>query len=90
MDKKCKKELLDAFLKIKNPALMDAFLRDILTPAEYSDIIARWQIVKALANDVPQREIARKLKVSISKITRGSRELLDKQGGFWKVLKMTK
>jgi TrpR family trp operon transcriptional repressor len=90
MGKKCKKDLLDAFLKIKNAALMDEFLRDILTPAEYNDIIARWQIVKKLANNMPQREIARQLKVSISKITRGSRELLNKQGGFWKVLKMTK
>lgn len=90
MNRKYKEDLLDAFLKIKKPALMDAFLRDILTPVEYRDIITRWQIVKELSNNLPQREIARKLKVSISKITRGSRELSDKHGGFWKILKLTK
>lgn len=90
MNQKYKKELIDVLLRVKNRELMDEFLQDILTPAEYKDIITRWQIVKQLARGVPQREIAKNLKVSIAKITRGSRELQNDQGGFWSVLKKTK
>ena len=69
---------------------MDEFLEDILTPVEFEDIITRWQIIKQLSRGVPQREIAKQLGVSIAKITRGSRELKDKKGGFNKVLSMKK
>lgn len=69
---------------------MDEFIEDILTPTELEDIITRWQIIKQLSKGRPQREIAKRLGVSIAKITRGSRELRDKKGGFWKVLKMKK
>lgn len=69
---------------------MDGFMEDILTPAEFEDIVTRWQIIKQLSRGVPQRKIAISLGVSIAKITRGSRELLDKNGGFWRVLKMKK
>lgn len=67
---------------------MDGFIEDILTPTEFEEIVTRWQIVKQLSKGVPQREIATKLGVSIAKITRGSRELRDKEGGFWQVLKL--
>lgn len=65
-------------------------MEDILTPTEFEEIVTRWQIIKQLSKGVPQRKIAKNLKVSITKITRGSRELRDKKGGFWKVLKSTK
>ncbi len=69
-----------------NRRILDEFLVDLLTPQEYEDLLTRWQIVKRLAAGVPQREIARALNVSIAKITRGSRELRNKQGGFWQLL----
>lgn len=87
MDKKYRQELINLLIGIKNAKLMDEFMEDILTPAEFEEIVTRWQIVKQLSKGVPQREIAKKLGVSIAKITRGSRELRDKKGGFWKVLK---
>lgn len=81
-----RKELNNLLVNIKNPALMDKFLQDLLTPSEYEDIEVRLQIVKKLMQKTPQRKIAKQLGVSIAKITRGSRELLDKNGGFWRVL----
>ncbi len=66
--------------------LLESFLEDLLTPAEFEDLVKRWRIVTMLDAGVPQREIATKLGVSLSKITRGSRELLDKKGGFAKLL----
>jgi TrpR family trp operon transcriptional repressor len=71
---------------ISDPQLMAEFLEDLLTPAEYHDIVTRLQIVKQLDAGVPQRDIAQDLGVSISKVTRGSRELLDAEGGFRKIL----
>jgi Trp operon repressor len=35
-----------------------------------------------LENKVPHREIAKKLKVSVATINRGSMELANKKGGF--------
>ncbi|MBI5221139.1 MAG: helix-turn-helix domain-containing protein [Candidatus Liptonbacteria bacterium] len=69
-----------------DPNLLRAFLRDILTPAEYRELITRWQIIKMLSSGVSQREIAKKLNVGIATITRGTRELSDPQGGFRQLL----
>ncbi len=69
--------------------LLKAFLTDLLTPAEYRDTALRWRIIKLLSQGVAQRDIAESLGVSLSKITRGSRELLDQNGGFAKVLKQS-
>lgn len=70
--------------------MLRAFLRDLLTPAEYRDTALRWRIVKLLSQGIPQRDIAESLGVSLSKITRGSRELADDQGGFAKILNQRK
>lgn len=57
-------------------------LQDILTPRELLSVAERWQIVLALSKRLPQRTIAEDLRVSISKITRGSRTLKYGSGGF--------
>ena len=57
-------------------------LEDILTPQEIDSLAERWQLVQELAKGTPQREVAEKLSVSISKITRGSRVLQYGRGGF--------
>lgn len=80
-------ELLQVLLSIRSPKLLKHFLTDLLTPQELKEITTRWQIVKNLAQGMPQRKIAKKLHVSISKITRGSREMLDPHGGFQMILK---
>lgn len=66
----------------KNRILMREFLYDILSPAEYKELAIRWQIIKMLKSDVPHRDIAQNLKVSVATVTRGSRELMNKKGGF--------
>ena len=90
MNLKYRQELINLLTNIKNSKLMSEFIKDILTPTEFEEIIIRWQIIKQLSKGVSQREIAKNLKVSIATITRGSRELRDKKGGFWKILKMKK
>ncbi len=66
----------------KNKGLLREFLFDLLSPKEYKDLAVRWQIIKALEAKVPHRDIAKKLKVGVATINRGSRELANKKGGF--------
>ena len=80
------KDLADIILKIKDRKLAKNFLIDILTPFEREEIESRWALVKMLAKGIPQREIAKKLGISLCKITRGSRELKYGKGSFKKLL----
>jgi TrpR family trp operon transcriptional repressor len=79
-------QLARIFAGIHDPELIEAFLRCLLTPAETADIAARWALVKALGNKIPQREIARDLGISLCKITRGSRELKKTNSAFSRAL----
>jgi TrpR family trp operon transcriptional repressor len=78
-------ELSRALAKVKDPELIKSFLEGLLTPAERADIAARWALVKELEQKVPQREIARKLGLSLCKITRGSKELKKEDSPFKKL-----
>ena len=83
-----KKELIEIFSKIDGDKnFMTEFLLDILTPAEFEDLALRWQIVKKLSKGETHREIAGELGLGISTVTRGSRELRKKHGGFALMLK---
>lgn len=55
---------------------LNQFFELVLTPAEREKIAARYQILCELAKDeLTQREIAAKLKVSIFNVTRGANQL---------------
>ena len=82
-------ELSQAFSKTSDRALIEDFLRCLLTPAELADIAGRWALVKALRQKKTQREIARDLGVSLCKITRGSRELKKENSAFSRILAET-
>ncbi|MDR2434396.1 MAG: trp operon repressor [Treponema sp.] len=79
-------ELAGALSRTRDSALIEDFLRCLLTPAETADIAARWALVKALNEKIPQREIAKNLGVSLCKITRGSRELKKPNSAFVRIL----
>ena len=80
-------ELAEAVGSLPNAKVARDFLSDILTPQEFEDIALRWQIVKALYKGVTQREVAKKLHVSLCKVTRGSRELKYGHKGFQYLMK---
>lgn len=75
-------ELYALFRSIENEREARILLEDILTPQELDSVATRWQEIQLLASGLPQREIARKLGISMSKITRGSRMLQYGSGGF--------
>lgn len=76
------RELCELFAAISNPKEAEKLLTDLLTPQEIESLAERWQLIQLLAKGVPQREVAEELKISISKVTRGSRVLQYGTGGF--------
>ena len=83
-----KKELVKVFSKIHgDKSFMHEFLIDILTPAEFETLALRWQIVKKLNKGETRRAVAGDLGLGISTVTRGSRELRNKNGGFHLMLR---
>ncbi len=73
-------EVADLFAGISDRHEMHQLLREIMTTAELSDLALRWRLMQRLHDGIPQRRIAAELKVSLCKITRGSR-ILKKPGG---------
>lgn len=84
------RELCELFSSIDTPKEADLLLKDLLTPQEMESLAERWQLVQLLAQGISQREIAEKLNVSISKVTRGSRVLQYGAGGFMHFLRKLK
>ncbi|MFH1201029.1 MAG: Trp family transcriptional regulator [bacterium] len=83
-----RKELVEVFVKAAgNKNLMAEFLVDITTPAEFDAFALRWQIVKKLNKGDTHRSIAGDLGLGISTVSRGFRELRNKNGGFHLMLK---
>ncbi len=64
-----------ALCEIDEQDQMRRFLEEILTPAERKDVALRWELMRMLADGLPQRQIAEELGVSLCKITRGARIL---------------
>lgn len=58
----------------------------LTTPNERAEMAMRWQLSKEIKQGKTQREIAKKLGLSLCKITRGSRELKKTGSALNKVL----
>lgn len=80
-------ELFRLFSVIRNPREAELLLTDLLTPKELGSIAKRWELLKELARGTQQRSVSKKLKLSISKITRGSRVLRHGTGASLVFLK---
>lgn len=86
-----KKEVIEVIYKIaKNKELLADFIKDILTPREFDNIGVRWQIVKRLGAGEHHQAIAESLHLGVATVTRGSREMRKKEGGFRRTLKLLK
>ncbi len=72
------KEISALIHSLNNEKEIEKFLYEILTETEISTLSKRWRILKLLAQETTQREIANKLNVSLCKVTRGSKILKNK------------
>jgi len=87
ISKKHLSDIYALFASVENEKEAEMLLKDILTPQELESVAERWQLIQALHKGVPQRDVAEKLGISISKITRGSRAMQFGEGGFAHFLK---
>lgn len=84
-----KKEYLEVVHKIsKDEELLADFTKEVLTPHEFDNIAVRWQIVKRLSKGETHQSIAEDLHIGVSTVTRGSREMRKKEGGFHRALRL--
>ena len=86
-----KKEVVEVIHKIaKDKQLLADFVQQLLTPHEFENIGVRWQIVKRLSKGEQHESIAADLHLGVATVTRGSREMRKKEGGFRRTLKLLK
>ena len=78
---RAKNDIVDVICSITDRDELIAMFDDILTPTEIDDIIQRWLLMEDIYKGIPQRDIASKRKMSLCKITRGSK-MLKKEDGF--------
>lgn len=69
------KDIIRVFTGITKPAEMEALFEEIFTEAERRDLASRWGLMKDLKSGLSQRKIAKKRRISLCKITRGSKIL---------------
>lgn len=81
------KEISQVIKTIKTSGEIYNFLLEILTESEVETLSKRWCIIKGLTKGQTQREIAKDLKVSLCKVTRGSKILKNKNSVIKKYLK---
>ena len=77
------RELIDVFVRTKDKDEMAVLFREIFTPSEIDTLTLRWQLLKDLYEGKTQRKIAAEHKISLCKITRGSK-LLKAKGSYLK------
>lgn len=76
------KTLARAFAALDRPQDVQAFLRDLCTPAELEAMADRWRVVPLLRKGVPYREIYDLTGVSVTTIGRVARSLEHGAGGY--------
>ncbi len=74
--------LADVFAPVMKKEDTLRVFADLLTGPEREDLLLRLRIVEALLGGATQREVAKKLGVSIAKVTRGAEALRQSKGGF--------
>ena len=64
----------------KSADFIKRFFDDLCTKAELKDFAKRWLLMREIDKGTTQREIAKKIHISLCKITRGSKVLRKPNG----------
>ena len=70
-------ELAAAVARIRSAPDVERFLEELFTPSECVELSKRWALTRELLAGKSQRAIARELRMSLCKITRGARYVND-------------
>lgn len=73
-----RQELIRLFTAMDDENKMTRLFDELFTERERNDLTLRWQLLKELHQGMTQRDIASKHKISLCKITRGSKILKSK------------
>ncbi len=80
-------ELVAAFVRLRDPVVMAAFLHDLCTTAELDAMGQRLQVARLVGDAVPYQEISRRTGASTATVTRVAHWLRYGEGGYQAVLK---
>ncbi len=69
------KEISQKIKNFEDTEDVENFFRAFFTPHEVLTLCERYKLVEMLLQGMPQREISKKLDISLSQISRGSAEL---------------
>ena len=79
-------QLVDIIKQIDSKNELNCFFKELLTQSEINTLSKRLRILKQLLLGHTQRQIAQDLKVSLCKVTRGSKIIQDKNSVLKKYL----
>ena len=79
-------ELVAAFVALRDPQVMAAFLRDLCTTAELDAMGQRLQVARLVSEMVPYQEISRRTGASTATVTRVAHWLRYGGGGYTAVM----
>ena len=68
-------DIIEVFCGIDEPKTMRGLFDEIFTERERHDLALRWELMRMLHENIPQRDIAAELGISLCKITRGAKIL---------------
>jgi len=80
-------ELVAAFVRLRDPQVMAAFLHDLCTTAELDAMGQRLQVARLVSEGVAYQEISRRTGASTATVTRVAHWLRYGEGGYDEVLK---
>jgi TrpR-related protein YerC/YecD len=80
-------ELVEAFARLREPAVVAAFLRDVCTTTELDAMGQRLQVARLVDEGVHYQEISRRTGASTATVTRVAHWLHYGEGGYRQVLK---
>lgn len=79
-------EIVEILVGITDADEMERFLREILTEKERHVLALRWKLLKDLHAGRTQRRIAADYRISLCKITRGSKILKERESVIRRLL----
>jgi TrpR-related protein YerC/YecD len=79
--------LFEAVLSLKNIKEAEKFFRDLCTVDELREMSDRWAIVRMLNKKMTYREIAEKMKVSTTTVSRVASWINEGEGGYGLILR---
>ncbi len=81
------KDFFRTILKLKDEKELSAFMRDVATLSELTEMAKRWEAVQLINKKTPYREVSEKTGLSTTTVSRVAYWLRNGEGGYDTALK---